>query len=182
MQRRITKAATITLIALVILPMLAVAASSKVKHVGVFTKPLPPTPTGWRQFVKSSYAETLNYSWADKDAYKRDMTLQVHFYQHAWNPAQHRPEFFKNMTFATAGKKQLAELEKKANDKPAYKPDAKVPYFTGNSTIGPWKMRTYVRRNTQSSKPLVCRQSGSALKLLMIDSCVDITRVPLRYT
>jgi tetratricopeptide (TPR) repeat protein len=150
MQPRITKAAAIALIALILMPMLATAASTVPKHIGIFTKPLPPTPTGWKQFVNDVYAETLSYSWTEKDAHKSDMRLHVTYYQRAWTPGKVRAAFRKAQTFAVAGKKRLAELEKMANDKPSYKRGAKVPYFTSNSTIGPWKMRTYVRRHTYS--------------------------------
>jgi len=146
------------LLALIVLGLacaLVRAEPTKVKHVGIFTKPVPAAPSGWRRSVSSSYAETLDYYWTAKDAHKSDMTLQMHFYQHAWNPAYHRPEFFKKKTFETAGRKRLADLDKKANEKKRYPPNAKTEYLTGDSTVGPWKMRTYVLRymRTASAYP-----------------------------
>lgn len=148
MQRHITKIALITLIALVLLPMLATAAPTKPKptHIGLFTKPLPPAPTGWRQDVHSVYAKWLSYYWRAKNADKRDMFMSVHYSQNGWIPGNRKSKYFEDMTFAVAGKRRLAELDKMANYKPAYQRDAKTPYFTSNSTIGTWKMRTYVRR------------------------------------
>ncbi|NWK55603.1 tetratricopeptide repeat protein [Verrucomicrobiaceae bacterium N1E253] len=133
-QSNILYIALVAIFLLGVTNLFCIAEEAKVKSPDLTSQPHPVAPTGWKDVSNPWH---LQYYWSSTSISKSKINLSVKLSQRAFSPTAYN---FEKEQFAKAGKEFIAELDKKAAEKNGF--------FVGNSTAGPWKMKTYVVRNT----------------------------------